>query len=131
MIKDVRAAVARSPSFPPVLFVYQATRLEGQPFFDSLWKEARAIADPQHIFFRAFHLERARLGQMVGVRPLARAVCALWKGNGAGRPVGDPLLMPGAFLVQRERVLWTHPFRHVGDHPDFASIAGMAERLAR
>jgi hypothetical protein len=35
--------------------------------------------------------------------------------------------MPGAFLVQGDRVLWQHEYRHAGDHPDFRELASRAE----
>ena len=31
-------------------------------------------------------------------------------------------MMPGVFLVQGGRVLWSHQYRHAGDHPDLARI---------
>jgi hypothetical protein len=31
-------------------------------------------------------------------------------------------MMPGCFLVDGPRVLWTHEYAHAADRPDFTSI---------
>ena len=47
---------------------------------------------------------------------------ATLKGHVAGKAAGDPWTMPGLFVVQGDRVLWRHAYRHAGDHPNFARI---------
>ncbi len=40
-----------------------------------------------------------------------------------GVPVGDPLQMPGLFLVKGRKILKTHEFTHAGDHPEFQEFS--------
>lgn len=60
--------------------------------------------------------------EIFGPEALACGLRATLKGNLAGVPVGDLWAMPGLFLVKGDSVIWRHKFRHIGDHPDFASI---------
>jgi len=60
---------------------------------------------------------------------VACGIRATVKGNFAGRAIGDPQLMPGLFVVEDERVIWQHDFRHAGDHPDFAAIPAIIDRV--
>ncbi len=39
---------------------------------------------------------------------------------------GSPWTMPGAFLVERDRILWQHIARHAGDHPDYQQFIPLA-----
>jgi hypothetical protein len=44
------------------------------------------------------------------------------KGNEQGERSGDIWMMPGCFLVDGPKILWSHEYSHAADHPDFASI---------
>ena len=48
------------------------------------------------------------------------------KGHANGPRSGDIWRMPGAFLVQGDRVLWAHEYRHAADHPDYGHIRDVA-----
>ncbi len=115
-----------TPSYPPVLFFHHGTADQGAAFFGRSWPEARVVSDATKQFYTAFGLFRGTLSQLFGPGAFMRGRQAALRGHGIGRPVGDPLLMPGAFLVQKDRVLWAHPYRHVGDHPDFAQVMACA-----
>jgi hypothetical protein len=80
------------------------------------------VADLPRYFYRAFGLERGNLRQMLAPDVWVCGLRAAAKGNIAGAPVGDAWQMPGLFLVQGDKILWRHNFRHAGDHPDFAAI---------
>jgi hypothetical protein len=64
---------------------------------------------------------------MFGVGVVMCGLRATSKGNVQGRTVGDPWQMPGAFVVQGERVLWQHDFAHVGDQPNWEKIPGLVQ----
>lgn len=95
---------------------------EGETFFDGLWPEARAVSDPDTELYATFGLERGGVGQLFGPSVWVRGVGALLEGHGIGRPVGDPLMMPGTFLVDGGRVIWSHVAEHAGDHPDYEDV---------
>ena len=107
-------------------FFFQGTPAEGSRVFDRLWPEARAVSDESGWFYRAFGLERGGLAQILGPGVWIAGTRAAFKGHLPGKPVGDPRMMPGAFLVEGERVLWRHRYRHAGDHPDFARVGDPA-----
>ncbi|NOK57422.1 MAG: hypothetical protein GFH27_549309n157 [Chloroflexi bacterium AL-W] len=95
---------------------------EGQAFFDKLWPEARAVSDSALHFYRAFGLARGGLREMFGPEVWLRGAEAALKGHSIGTPVGDPWIMPGAFLIYQHTILWQHTFRHAGDHPDWLRL---------
>jgi hypothetical protein len=95
---------------------------EGDAFFGPRWPEVPAIADPGHALYSAAGLGRGSLAQVVGPRAILASVRALLKGNLVGKPVGDVKVMPGAFLLEGDRVLWSHDYRHSGDQPDWSAV---------
>jgi len=121
-VSDLRRLAAEQPAYPPVLFVFLGTPDEGREFFGRYWPQARAIADGPKRFYRAMGLRRATLNQLMGLQVWTCGFRALAKGHFMGKPVGDPWIMPGAFLVHGRDVLWCHPFAHQGDNPDWSTI---------
>jgi len=121
-VQDLRRIATVTPSYPPILFFYQGSREEGAAFFGQFWPEARAISDREKRWYRAFGIERGGVRQLFGPEVWTCGLRAARKGNTLGVPVGDPLLMPGVFLVQGDAIVWRHDFRHAGDQPDFATI---------
>jgi hypothetical protein len=109
-----------------VVFFFQGTAEEGETFFRKRYPGAIAIADPDRRFFAAFRLRRGRFRELLGPKVWGAAVRALLKGHMAGKPVGDPLFLPGVFLVLGNRVLWEQDVDHIGRMPDLAAIASVA-----
>lgn len=81
------------------------------------------VSDPDKVLYRAFGLERGRLGQLLGPSVIARGLRGLFKGHGVGKPVGDTRQLPGAFVVSNGEVV--REFRHqtAADRPDYAELA--------
>ncbi len=123
VVVDVRDAAA-DPDYPNVIFFFQGTIEQGQAFFANHWPEARAISDTPLFFYRAFGVERGGWREMFGPEVWACGLRAVSKGHFIGLPVGDPFVMPGAFLVSASGdILWRHEFQHAGDHPDWRRVA--------
>jgi hypothetical protein len=123
MVRDLRKAHEEIAGFPRVLFVYQGSVEDGRAFFDKFWPGASAISDLPKTLYQAFHIQRASFGQGFGPMVWSCAIRAGVKGNGVGRPIGDPWMMPGMFLIQPDAAIaWQHRFAHVGDHPDLRTI---------
>lgn len=129
LVADVRRAAEAVPDYPPVVFVYQGTPSEGEAFFADLWPDARAVADAEQQLYRLFGLARGSAAQMFGARVWACGVRAALKGHFIGKPVGDPWMMPGVFVVHGEQVLWQHDFVHAGDHPNIPKLADVVRDL--
>ena len=100
-----------------------AARVEA--FCARFWPDLPAIEDPGRGLYRAFGLERARARALASPRYLLAATRSLLRA-GMGRPHGDVMQMPGAFLVRGGELVWRHAFRHFGDHPDLAQVARRA-----
>lgn len=122
MVNDLRKLSRRIPAYPPVVFFYQETRAEGEAFFRKAWAEARAVSDPEKIFYHAFEVQRGGWREFTHPRMLLATLRATGKGNFVGKTTSDPLMMPGAFLVYDEHILWQYDFKHAGDHPDFEAL---------
>ena len=130
LVADVRRAAETTPDYPPVLFVYQGTPAEGKTFFADLWPEAVAIADAEQQLYHRFGLTQGSAAQMFGAQVWACGVRAALKGHFIGKPIGDPWMMPGVFVVHGERVLWQHDFSHAGDHPNIPKLAEVVRDLS-
>jgi hypothetical protein len=55
-----------------------------------------------------------------------RAIPALLAGHGIGYPVGDPLQMPGTFMVHRGRVIRHHHHAFAGEQLDLKRFLASA-----
>jgi hypothetical protein len=126
-IARLRDAVQRVAGFPPVLFFYQGSPTEGRAFMRRYWPEARAIADPDAVFYEGLGIGRASVLQMFHpavVPALLRAGAAgHLAGEGGG---GDTRRMPGLFVARGGEISWSHRARHQADHPDFERIPELA-----
>ncbi len=106
-----------------VAFVHLATEDEAKPHFEKVGLgDVKRFSDPDRRLYAAFGLTHGSLLQLFGPLVLARGAAALLV-HGVGAPVGDPLQMPGVFLVRDGNVL--KAFRHatIADRPDYTSLA--------
>ena len=74
------------------------------------------------MLFGAFGLEQGTLSRVLGPRVLWRSLVAMSRGHFVGRPTGNEMQLPGAFVMRGREVLWQHRARHAGDQPDFAAM---------
>jgi len=105
-----------------VLFVYQGTEADGQSFFERYWPGVRAVADMDKVIYRGFGLQRGNLRQLAGPEVFACGLRATAKGHMIGKTIGDPMQMPGLFLVAGAQILWSHDYAHAADHPDWTAL---------
>ena len=108
--------------FPQTVFVFMGSREEGDAFLQSLWPEARGLADPDKRLYEAFNVNRGGVVEMFGPGAVACGIRATMKGNFVGRKHGDPWTLPAFVLVSGDRVLWRHDGNHAGDHPNWTEI---------
>lgn len=127
VVRDLRAAAEANPKFPSLLFFYQGTREQGRRFFGEHWPDAPAVSDETKFFYRGFGLRQGGVQELAGRGIWTAGLRAMLKGNRIGMPVGDPLLMPGYFLVRDAQILWQDLPQLASDHPDFSKIAGLAD----
>lgn len=111
--------------------VHQGTVDEGEAFLSRRWPGAPAISDPGRRLYDAFGLERGTVGQLFGPRVFAAAAGAIRYGVGLARPVGDPFVLAGAFVVDDAGVIHrAEPAAHAGSSPDFEALFAAARAAA-
>ena len=111
--------------------VHQGTVEEGQAFLTRRWPGAPAISDPERRLYDAFGLGRGSVGQLFGPRVFAAAAGAVRYGVGLARPVGDPFVLAGAFVVDDRGVIHrAEPAAHAGSSPDFGALFAAARIVA-
>ncbi|MFM8394906.1 MAG: AhpC/TSA family protein [Acidobacteriota bacterium] len=108
-----------------VAFIHQGSESEARPFFER-WGDAdiARFSDPAAELYRQFGLRRGSLGEIFNLTVWKRGFeAAILRRFGFGAPVGDPLQMPGAFLIDKGRVV--REYRHLtpADRPDYESLA--------
>lgn len=130
MVADIRAAKEADADYPAVLFFFQGNATEGRAFLRRYWPDVRAIADPELEFYADFGVEQGRFLQVFGPRALLSTRRAKAKGHSPGERSGDPMRMPGLFLVRGAELLWSHRFEHQADHPDFVALPATARASA-
>jgi alkyl-hydroperoxide reductase/thiol specific antioxidant family protein len=85
--------------------------------------DALRVSDPSQDLYRAFGLERGRLWQIFSPVVLWRMLVAgLFRGHGAGMPVGDAFQMPGVFLLHRGKVIMDFRHETIAARPDYSSF---------
>lgn len=129
LVADLRRTAEQDDDLPEVVFVFQGGLDQGREIIHGLWPEARAVSDSELALYHAFGLGRGSLGQLFGPSVWAAGLRAARKGHSIGKPVGDPWIMPGLFLIADEHIVWSHDFRHAGDHPDLTDIARRTAEL--
>ena len=122
--KDIEAAGVG------IVLVHLASEPEAALFFaDHGLADLPRISDPEKHLYGALNLPRGTLRTLFGPRVWLRGFLAgapRWLGGaglGVGRPQGDPLQMPGTFVIHRGRILREHHHRDVADRPDYCTLA--------
>ncbi len=130
IVADLRKAREADASAPQTVFVHLGSIAHGEAFFAARWPEAKAIANPSATLYDAFHIRRGRIGELLGPSAMLKGLGAALRGHGIGKPVGDPLRMPGTFLIHQDRIVWSHDARHAGDQPDLRAAHAVARALS-
>ncbi len=101
-----------------VAVIGQGTPAESAAFSRELSLPYAVLADPDRDAFAAYGLIEGGPGAFLQPTAAGRAVWALLRGVGLGRPVGSIWQLPGAFVIDRSGiVLFAKPALHVADTP--------------
>lgn len=112
-----------------VAFIHMGSEAEAQPFF-ARWgdPEIARFSDPEARLYHEFGLRRMTIGELFN----PTSWLTVWKRGfeaaiirrfGFGAPVGDPLRMPGAFLLHQGRIVREYRHQTPADRPDYESLA--------
>lgn len=82
-----------------------------------------SVSDPERTLYRGLGLRRGTLGQVLSPRVLWRWFKVLLSGHMPGSIKGDPLQLPGAFLLHKGQVIKSHTYRDASDRPDYLALA--------
>ncbi|WP_395745791.1 SelL-related redox protein [Prosthecobacter sp.] len=82
-----------------------------------------AVEDPQCALYKGLGLKRGRLMQLIGLRVLTAWIKSTLAGHFPGKIKGDPLQLPGAFLLHHGRAVKKHTYRDASDRPDYIALA--------
>lgn len=106
------------------VFIHMSTETEAQPIFEKYSvADLPRIADPDQKLFRAFDVPRGSWSQVLHPSSIAKGVAGIACGYGIGRVQGDPLQMPGLFLIERGKIIRSYPFKRASDRPDYLAFA--------
>ena len=81
------------------------------------------FADPDRILYRALELRQGTLAQLFGPRVWAAGFLAALRGHGIGPLEGDGFQMPGAFVIERGRVVRAYRHPTAADRPNLEDLA--------
>jgi hypothetical protein len=100
---------------------------DGETFFGERWPEARAVSDESKELYAELGLGRGSVGQLFSPRVVLAGLRA--RRHGVGRPVGDPMMMSGWFLIDRGRVVWSHVHAHAGEERRYDELLSACREL--
>jgi hypothetical protein len=121
-LAEIQSSDASDPSFPSTLYVHLGTKEQGDAFFEGTAPEARAVADPKRFYYKALGVPSASPLQLLDPRVWACGIRATRSGHKPSKPVGDPLIMPGLFLVEGNHVTWKFIPEYMGGLPRLADV---------
>ena len=82
------------------------------------------VSDPDRKVYRALDLKLGTFAELFGILAFWRA---LGQGTifrfGFGRMIGNPLQMPGAFVIRNGQIVKAYRHRFSGDRPDYAELS--------
>ncbi len=106
-----------------VVFVVMASPEDTTEFRAKLHSPQNFICDPAKSLYRAFGLGTGNLTQMFNLHTLSRGTSLAFQGVNAGRVIGDPMALSGAFLVDVDgRILWEHRAKDAADNPQVSQL---------
>ena len=104
------------------MFVHMEEEESAKQFFESHGlDDVPRISNPSGSLYEAFGLDRAGLREMPSV--WFRGISAIASGNFPGRPRGDVLRMPGAFVVKDGKIAKSYLHRTIAERPDIAQFS--------
>lgn len=74
-------------------------------------------------------VERASFYQIFRPKVFAVRTRPQAKGHKSGPRDGDIWRMPGVFLADGDRIVWSYHPEHAADHPDFAAIPDLLKSV--
>lgn len=81
------------------------------------------LADADRAGYKAFGLRRGTGMEVMGPANWAAGMRAAAKGHLPSAPVGDPMQLPGTFIIDRDGIVqYARYARHASDHPEVSEL---------
>ncbi len=120
-VARLRATIERTGT--RIAFVHMTADDAVRPLIEKArLAEVSRVSDPEKHLYRAFGLVQGSAMQLFGPMTMFRGLPALLA-HGIGLPAGDPLQMPGVFLVQDGAILKAFRHESIADRPDYAELS--------
>lgn len=84
------------------------------------------ISDPDRILYSKFGLKQVSMRALASMQVWIKNMRTMLRGHVMGKPVGDPLQMPGLFFFQNNNLLDKFIYRCIGDRPDYLKFVSAA-----
>lgn len=84
--------------------------------------EVHQISDPQCNLYQQMGLAKARLPDFVSLKVLGRVFQSYLSGFRQGRIIGDPMQMPGMFVIYQGKIIRAFCHKTIADNPDYDSL---------
>lgn len=111
-----------------LLIIQMGSRVPKEQLAQSVGVPVEAIlSDPRRRLYRVFGLGRNCWWQMLHPAVLRRAWAAWRKGARPGLPAGDTGQLPGAFLVDKGRVVKAFRPQNLAEEADFIALAAVSD----
>ena len=112
-----------------VVLVGMGKPAEAEKFRQELDVAFPLICDPEKHLYGTYGLKKATFGQIASPGLLLKGLQAVSQGHFLGRPQGDPMQMPGTFIIDKGgRFLLQHFARDAADHLAVAAIIGAVQK---
>lgn len=123
-LKRDREAIEKSGA--GLALVHMGSPMDGTLTFDRYdLGDVHHFSDPQCVLYRAFGLPRGRFSQLFGWRVMRRAWEATRAGHTLGALKGDGFRLPGAFVLDKGRIVAAHRALDAADRPDYKQMANV------
>lgn len=112
-----------------VVLVGMGKPAEAEKFRQELDVVFPLICDPEKYLYGTYGLKKAAFGQIVSPGVLLKGLQAVSQGHFPGRPQGDPMQMPGTFIINKGgRFLLQHFARDATDHLTVGAIIDTVQK---
>ena len=108
-----------------IVIVHQSPEEEAKAELEKFGlQDLTRVSDPSCRFYRRFGLESVSATDMLSMKNILRMMdIMMFKRLFQGRTKGDPLQMPGAFLVKNGQIINGYKHEDASDSPDYLRLA--------
>jgi hypothetical protein len=110
-----------------IVLIHMNTQEQAKELFESYGLEHFIhISDPHRHLYRLFGLRRVSFSELVNPVTCRQFFnSTILEGHRQGRLNGDPMQMPGVFVVYQNEIVYTYYPKYISDQPNFSEITNL------